>query len=82
MTDTSPFDPVLFSAAAIAPDTAALNEQMIQLLTGQPDWWIAGPEAFRAARRRGEGPFPRRRCPRVPGPSRSRARTATRSLCA
>ncbi len=58
MTDTRPFDPALFRADAVAPDTAKLNEQMIQLLTGQPEWWVIGPETFRAARRRGEGPFP------------------------
>src|SRR5579862_2326210 len=58
MTDTRPFDPVLFSDAAIDAGTARLNEQMIELLTGQPEWWIAGAQAFRAARRRGEGPFP------------------------
>ena len=58
MTDTSPFDLALFAEAAIDPETARLNTQMIELLTGQPDWWVAGPAAFRAARRRGEGPFP------------------------
>lgn len=58
MTDTRPFDPALFDVDAIAPDTAELNAKMVALLTGQPEWWIAGPEAFRAARRRGEGPFP------------------------
>ncbi len=54
----SPFDPGLFDESAIAPDTARLNADMIQLLTGQPEWWVVGAEAFRAARRRGEGPFP------------------------
>jgi len=58
MTDTHPFDPALFRDDAISPDTAKLNEQMIQLLTGQPEWWVVGAESFRAARRRGEGPFP------------------------
>ncbi|HTQ33027.1 MAG TPA: alpha/beta hydrolase [Stellaceae bacterium] len=58
MTDTSPFDPALFADAAIDAVTAQLNAQMIELLTGQPEWWITGPAAFRAARRRGEGPFP------------------------
>jgi acetyl esterase len=58
MTDTHPFDPALFSAGAVAADTAQLNEQMIALLTGLPDWWTAGAATFRAARRRGEGPFP------------------------
>jgi len=70
MTDTRPFDPALFSDAAIDRETAALNAQMIELLTGQPEWWITGPAAFRAARRRGEGPFP------APVMS-SRARTLT-----
>jgi acetyl esterase/lipase len=58
MTDTRPFDPALFGDAAIDPQTAKLNAQMIELLTGQPEWWITGAAAFRAARRRGEGPFP------------------------
>src|SRR3984885_3296464 len=58
MTDTRPFDPALFGDAAIDPETARLNAQMIDLLTGQPEWWIVGPAAFRAARRRREGPFP------------------------
>ncbi|HWB51633.1 MAG TPA: alpha/beta hydrolase [Stellaceae bacterium] len=58
MTDTRPFDPSLFSDAAIDPETAKLNRQMIELLTGQPEWWVTGPAAFRAMRRRGEGPFP------------------------
>jgi acetyl esterase/lipase len=58
MTDTRPFDPALFADAAIDPGTAELNVKMIALLTGQPEWWIVGPAAFRAMRRRGEGPFP------------------------
>jgi acetyl esterase len=70
MTETHPFDPTLFRAGAIAPDIAKLNEQMVALLTGQPEWWIVGAEAMRAARRRGDGPFP------APVMS-SRARTIT-----
>jgi acetyl esterase/lipase len=58
MTDTHPFDSALFRGSAIDPDVAKLNAQMIELLTGQPDWWITGAEAARAARRRGDGPFP------------------------
>ena len=58
MTDTRPFDPALFGDAAIDAATAQLNAQMIELLTGQPEWWVMGPAAFRSARRRGEGPFP------------------------
>jgi len=70
MADTSPFDPALFADAAIDPETAGWTAQLIALLEGQPEWWIAGPAAMRAARRRGEGPFP------VPVMS-SRARTMT-----
>jgi acetyl esterase/lipase len=58
MTDTQPFDPALFAEAAIDPDTAKLNTQLIELLTGQPEWWVVGAEHARAARRRGEGAFP------------------------
>jgi acetyl esterase len=58
MTDARPFDPALFRNAAIDPETAALNAKMIELLEGQPDWWVIGAENARAARRRGEGPFP------------------------
>jgi alpha/beta hydrolase family protein len=70
MTRTRPFDPTLFGEAAIDAETAELNPQMVELLADQPDWWIVGAEAFRAARRRGEGPFP------APVMS-SRARTLT-----
>ena len=55
---TTPFDPALFRPEAIDADTAELNRQMIALLTGLPEWWVVGAEATRAARRRGEGPFP------------------------
>ena len=58
MSDTRPFDPALFRDSAIDPDTADLNARMIELLTGQPEWWIIGAAAARAARRRGDGPFP------------------------
>jgi hypothetical protein len=51
MTDTRPFDPALFHDAAIDPDTANLNAQMIELLTDQPEWWIVGAQE---ARRRGK----------------------------
>ena len=58
MIDTRTFDPALFRDNAIDPETAVLNGKMIELLEGQPDWWIVGTENARAARRRGEGPFP------------------------
>jgi acetyl esterase len=56
--ETHPFDPALFQDAAIDPVTLKLNAQMVELMTGQPDWWVVGAAATRAARRRGEGPFP------------------------
>jgi acetyl esterase/lipase len=31
---------------------------MVGLLVNQPNWWVVGAAATRAARRRGEGPFP------------------------
>jgi acetyl esterase len=58
MTDTCPLDPALFRDAVIDPGTAQLNAQIIELLADQPEWWIVGAETMRAARRRGEGPFP------------------------
>jgi len=58
MTDTRPFDPALFRDEAIDPETAQLNNQLIAMMTGEPEWWIVGAAATRAARRRGEGPFP------------------------
>ena len=70
MSDTRPFDAALFKDTAIHPATAQSNAQMIELLTGQPEWWIVGAAAARAARRRGDGPFP------APVMS-SRARTLT-----
>jgi acetyl esterase len=54
----NPLDPAVFRPDAVAPETRALNETMIKLLTPQPNWWIVGAEASRAARRRGDGPFP------------------------
>ena len=58
MTDTRPFDPAVFHDAAINPETASLNAQIIELFAGQPEWWIVGAQASREARLRGEGPFP------------------------
>ena len=58
MTDVTPYDPAQFHDSAIDPATVKLNADMIALMTGQPEWWIAGAASLRAARRRGEGPFP------------------------
>ena len=55
---TNPLDPGLFRADATAPETRALNEALVKLLTPMPDWWVTGAEAARAARRSGNGPFP------------------------
>lgn len=54
-----PVRPRAVPPEAIDADTTELNQQMIALMTGLPDWWVVGPEATRAARLRGEGPFPR-----------------------
>ncbi len=54
----NPLDPALFHPDAVSADTTALNETMVKLLTPLPDWWVVGAAATRAARRRGDGPFP------------------------
>jgi acetyl esterase len=53
-----PLRPALFRPDAIADDTAQLNEAMVALLTGLPEWWNVGAERTREARRQGRGPFP------------------------
>jgi acetyl esterase/lipase len=55
---TNPLDPAQFRPDAVSRETRALNEAMVKLLTGMPDWWVGGAAAARAARRRGDGPFP------------------------
>jgi hypothetical protein len=47
--DTRRFDSALFRDAAVDPDTAKLNAGIIQYLAGEPEWWIVGAEATRAA---------------------------------
>ncbi|HTW70389.1 MAG TPA: alpha/beta hydrolase fold domain-containing protein, partial [Acetobacteraceae bacterium] len=54
----STLDPAWFRPDAVSRETRALNEAMIKILTGTPDWWVAGAAATRAARKRGDGPFP------------------------
>jgi acetyl esterase len=51
-------DPALFRKEAIGEDTAKLNDAMVELMTGLPEWWSVGAEATREARRQGRGPFP------------------------
>jgi acetyl esterase len=58
MTMAHSLDPALFHPDAVSRETRALNEAMVKILTGMPDWWVAGAAATRAARRRGDGPFP------------------------
>lgn len=57
MTDT-PLRPALFRKDAIAEDTAKLNDALVGLMTGLPEWWNVGAERTREARRQGRGPFP------------------------
>ena len=57
-TVTAPLDPALFQAEAISDETATFNSRLVALMTPMPEWWITGPDVFRDARRRGEGPFP------------------------
>ena len=33
-------NPALFGEAAIVAETAKLNARIIELLTGEPEWWI------------------------------------------
>ncbi len=51
-------DPALFRPDAVSRETRALNDAIVKVLKGTPDWWVAGAAATRAARRRGEGAFP------------------------
>jgi acetyl esterase len=52
------FGPALFGKDAIAEDTAKLNDALVGLMTGLPEWWNVGAEVTREARRQGRGPFP------------------------
>jgi acetyl esterase/lipase len=69
-----PLRPALFRKQAIADDTAAVNDSIVSLMTGLPEWWNTGAEAAREARRQGRGPFPapvrspRARTMVIPGP--------------
>ena len=56
MTDSA-LHPALFRQSAVAEDTTRLNDALVDLMTGLPDWWNVGAEATREARRQGRGPF-------------------------
>jgi acetyl esterase len=53
-----PMRAALFRREAIAEDTATLNDMLVEMLTGLPEWWNVGAEVTREARRQGRGPFP------------------------
>jgi acetyl esterase len=53
-----PLNPALFGKAAIAADTSTLNNALVDLMTGLPEWWNVGAENAREARRAGKGAFP------------------------
>jgi acetyl esterase len=57
-TMTASLDPALFTPEAISEETATFNSRLVALMAPMPDWWITGPDVFRDARRRGDGPFP------------------------
>jgi len=54
----TPFDPALFRADAISAETRGINEALVKMLTGGPEWWDVGPAAARQARAEGKGAFP------------------------
>jgi acetyl esterase/lipase len=54
----NPLDPALFRPDAVTPETQALNQNLVKLMAAVSDWWIVGAELTRAARRRGDPPFP------------------------
>lgn len=54
----NPLRPELFRESATAADTRQLNDQLVALMTGMPEWWNISPEVTREARRQGRGPFP------------------------
>jgi acetyl esterase len=54
----NPLDPALFRAEAVSEETRRFNEVIVKLFTPMPDWWVAGAQATRDARARGEGAFP------------------------
>ena len=50
--------PELFTEQAISAETKALNQGIVDLMEGLPNWWEVGAAETRAARARGDGPFP------------------------
>jgi acetyl esterase/lipase len=54
----NPLRPELFRKEAVAEDTARVNDAIVGLMTGLPEWWNVGAEYTREGRRLGRGPFP------------------------
>lgn len=57
--DTLPFSPHLFLPGAVSAETRAINEGVAALIAQAPDPWSMPAAEVRAARARGEGPFPK-----------------------
>jgi acetyl esterase/lipase len=55
---SNPFDPKLFQPEAVAEETLAFNQKLVELMTGTPNWWDVGAPAYREAEARGDSPFP------------------------
>src|SRR6476660_5808911 len=51
-------DPSLFLPEAIAPETAAMNAEILRRMADVADIWSFPPETARESRRKGRGPFP------------------------
>ncbi|MDQ0472361.1 alpha/beta hydrolase [Labrys wisconsinensis] len=51
-------DPAVFSPAAVAPETEALNRSIVAKLEAAPDQWAFPADEIREARRQGKGAFP------------------------
>ena len=51
-------DASVFDDASIPPETLAVNAAIRELTADLANWWDVGAEKVRAARARGEGPFP------------------------
>ncbi len=51
-------DPAVFTDAAIAPETRAINQFIIETTKSLPDKWQFPPQVIRDARRAGRGIFP------------------------
>ncbi len=58
MTNARELDPALFDPASIPADTQQVNAAIAELTKDMPNWWDVGAPKVRAARARGEGPFP------------------------